>query len=169
MPAPETCSAPRELRYHAVDDLEAFTFDLQRESSPFAQAEEAGEHVQAGFDQHDKPTLQGNHQKPCESRPLSSAPVSIRDINSSDSVLIHQNPHQDDELQRRKEQQRKYAQRMAEAALTRNGRALKAKPTTKVAPTTVHSYTSSYTRPCVELWREVVEKRYPPRVDYTRP
>lgn len=171
MPAPETASSTssRELRHHAVDDRQAFTFDLQRQSSPSTQAEEAHKHAQTASDQYDKSTLPGDHQQPGEPRPLSCASVSTRDLNSSTTVLIHQTSHQDNEFKRRREQQQKYAQHMAEAALTRNGRALKAKPTTKVAPTTMHSYTSAYTRPCAELWREVVERRYPPRAGYARP
>ncbi|KAI7164382.1 hypothetical protein KC349_g788 [Hortaea werneckii] len=164
MPTPETgpSISPRELRHDAVDDLEAFTFNLKRESNPFTQAEEAGQHAQTASDQHDKSTLPANRNPPLEPKPLDHPSLSTRDMNSSTTVLIHQIPHQDNELKRRREQQQKYAQHMAEAALTRNGRALKAKPTTKVAPTTVHSYTSAYTRPCAELWREVVERRYPP-------
>lgn len=49
-----------------------------------------------------------------------------------------------------------YAKRMAEAALTRNGRELKAKATTKVCRCTVLSASSVWTRPCVEILREVV-------------
>ncbi|GAB1737301.1 hypothetical protein NU219Hw_g1227t1 [Hortaea werneckii] len=171
MPPPETASSlyPRELRQHAIDDSENFTFNQQRESSAFTQLEEAGQHAQTASDQHDKVALPANRKPRWEARALDRPSLSACEINSSTTVLIHHNSHQDDDLTRRREQQQKYAQHMAEAALTRNGRALKARPTTKVAPTTVHSYTSAYTRPCAELWREVIERRYPPRAGNTRP
>jgi len=165
MPAPEydPTLSPPELRHYAVDDLGASTFRLQREGSPLAQAREAGQQAQVASNQHDKSTLAANQEPLLESRPLNRPSLSTPDFAST-TVLIHPDLHQDDQARRRTEQRRKYAQHMAEAALTRNGRALKAKPTTKVAPTTVHSYTSAYTRPCAELWREVVERRYPPGV-----
>lgn len=171
MSPPKTGSSPsqREVRHHVVDDLEAFTFNPQRESSTFTQAAEAGQQAQVASNQHDQSTLAANQKPLWDPKLLDRPSLSTPDHNSSTTVLIHQNPHQDDQVKRLREQQRKYAQHMAEAALTRNGRALKAKPTTKVASTTVHSYTSAYTRPCAELWREVVERRYPPEVRYTRP
>lgn len=53
-----------------------------------------------------------------------------------------------------------YARRMAEAALTRNGRALKGKTTTKVDRRNYASYSSAYTRPAAEVLREMLEVRY---------
>ncbi|GAB1727944.1 hypothetical protein NU195Hw_Modified_70t1 [Hortaea werneckii] len=166
MPTPEPGSSlpPRELRHRAVDELGASTFRLQREGTPFAQASEAGQQAQVASNQHDKLTPPADQKPPWEPKPLDRPSLPTPDLNSSTTVLIHQTPHQDDQARRRVKQRQKYAQHMAEAALTRNGRALKAKPTTRVAPTTVHSYTSAYTRPCAELWREVVERRYPPGV-----
>lgn len=171
MSAPKTGSSPsqREVRHHVVDDLEASTFNLQEDSSTLTQTGEAGQSAQVASNQHDRSTLAANQNPLGDPKLLDHPSLSTPDHNSSTTVLIHQSPHQVDQVKRLREQRRKYAQHMAEAALTRNGRALKAKATTKVASTTAHSYTSAYTRPCAELWREVVERRYPPGVNYRRP
>ena len=152
---------PRTFSWEdAVDDLQEYALRTQRENHLFAQATESRHEALLSSSQSSYPSLLDRRRRTSLAQVSSSSPLldaSCSDSMSNKTIRYHTEPA-DAELAQQCEA---YAKRMAENALTRNGRALKARATTNVSRRNVTCYGSAYTRPCAEVLREVVRSRYP--------